>query len=150
MWNKPVLVLWHSRPKCVPRLQLWTGDGDENTWSVKTVKMAQFLEQDSKAENSCLRRWRFEAAGMVSCSPCDPHEPQHKRLSRFAVIVQVSIGLSHWIGFRTNLEFNETFIYRIQKMMIGRESAEDLKQKHPCASTRHQHKDVCAGTQTQA
>lgn len=31
----------------VSLVQLWIGDGDENTWSVKTVKVAEFLEQDS-------------------------------------------------------------------------------------------------------
>lgn len=110
MWNKPVLVLWHSRPKCVPRLQLWIGDCDENTWSVKTVKVAEFLAQDNKAENSCHGRRRLEAAGRVSSSPCDPDQRQQKTGSRFAVILRANIALFPWIRLRNNLEFNETFL----------------------------------------
>lgn len=38
MWNKPALVLWHRRPKCVPWLGLWR-HGDENTWSVNLKRL---------------------------------------------------------------------------------------------------------------
>lgn len=53
MWNKPVLVLWHGRPKCVPCLQLWIGDVVENTWSVKPAKVAEFGEQVGAPACSC-------------------------------------------------------------------------------------------------